>query len=142
MDFGLSDSATLLQNTIDEITDEFDLKYWRRKDDVNEFLAEVWDEFTEADFSGMLALQEYGGSGYGMTEMVSASLKFGRQGGGVSGPNLLTSPVMGTTLLLEIGTEEQKERLLPQIVDGTFVAIDLTEPDAGTDTVCIKMRAK
>jgi len=141
MQFSLREEVILLQNTINEITDEFDLEYWRRKDEADEFPAEVWDELTEAGFSGMLVPQEYGGSGYGMTEMVSTSLEFGRQGGGVSGPNLLTSPVMGTSLLLENGTEEQKERFLPQIVDGAFIAIGLTEPDAGTDTAGIKMRA-
>lgn len=142
MDFGLSEEVSLLQNTMGDITDEYGLEYWREKDEADEFPTEVWEELTEAGFVGMMVPEEYGGTGYGMTEMVTTSLEFGRQGGGVSGPNLLTSPVLGTSLLRENGMKEQKDRFLPEIVDGAFVAIGLTEPDAGTDTAGIKMRAE
>jgi acyl-CoA dehydrogenase len=87
--------------------------------------------------------QDYGGEGLGMEEVTAVALELGRSGGGVSGPNLLTlGPVFGGIALNEHGTEEQKERWLPEVVDGAIVSLGLTEPDAGLDTAGIKTTAE
>ncbi|WP_227134725.1 acyl-CoA dehydrogenase family protein [Halorubellus salinus] len=141
MDFEFTEEQRLLQRTARDISAGYDLDYWREKDDESEFPHEVWDDLTDAGFVGMKIPTEYGGSGYGMIELVAASLEIARHGGGVSGANLLTSPVIGSTAIIEYGTDAQKERFLPMIAAGTFFAIGLTEPDAGLDTAGIKMTA-
>lgn len=142
MDFGLTDEQKLLQRTAADLMEDYGLDYWREKDEAEEFPKEVWDDLVDAGFIGMKIPQEYGGEGFGMTELATASLAIARNGGGVSAANLLTSPVIGSTAIIEHGTEEQKERLLPELVDGAFAAIGLTEPNAGLDTAGIEMEAE
>lgn len=141
MDFQLSQEQRLIQSTIEEIGEDFGLDYWREKDQNEEFPHEVWETLTEEGFAGMIIPQEYGGQGYGMLELVLASMALARSGGGVSGANLLTSGVIAPTALKDHGSEEQKEQWLTEMADGAFVSIALTEPNAGLDTAGIEMRA-
>jgi alkylation response protein AidB-like acyl-CoA dehydrogenase len=42
--------------------------------------------------------------------------------------------------LIEFGSEEQKQRLLPRIAEGGLAALAITEPDAGSDATGMKTR--
>ena len=42
--------------------------------------------------------------------------------------------------LIEFGTEEQKQRLLPRIAEGGLASLAITEPDAGSDATGMKTR--
>jgi len=46
----------------------------------------------------------------------------------------------GMKPLIDIGTEEQKRRLLPRIAEGGLGALAITEPDAGSDATGMKTR--
>ena len=142
MEFGLSQEQRLMQSTIEDIGEDYGLEYWREKDQDEEFPHEVWETLSEAGFAGTIIPQEYGGQGYGMLELVLLSMALARSGGGVSGANLLTSGVIAPTAIRDHGTEAQKERWLPEMADGAFISIALTEPNAGLDTAGIEMRAE
>ena len=143
MDFALSEEQQMMQRLTRDICSDYDLEYWREKDEGEEFPHEIWDDLAEAGFMGLTVPTEYGGEGLGMEEMATVGLALGRNGGGVSGPNLLTlGPVFGGISFREHGNEEQKERLLPEVADGAVVALGLTEPDAGLDTAGIKSTAE
>ena len=143
MDFTLSEEQRMMQRLIRDICDDYGLEYWREKDEAADFPHEIWDDLTDAGFMGLTIPQEYDGEGLGMEEIAAVGLALGRNGGGVSGPNLLTlGPVFGGISVNEHGTEAQKERWLPEIADGAIVSLGLTEPDAGLDTAGIKMTAE
>lgn len=142
MDFRLSQEQQMMQRLVEDICAEYDLEYWREKDENETFPFEIWEELTETGFTGLTVAEEYGGEGLGMEEVVAVALALGRNGGGVSGPNLLTlGPVFGGISVTEHGTDAQKERWLPEIVDGAIVSLGLTEPDAGLDTAGIRTTA-
>src|SRR5271154_5250459 len=42
--------------------------------------------------------------------------------------------------LIDFGTEEQKQRLLPRVVEGALCALAITEPDAGSDATQMTTR--
>jgi alkylation response protein AidB-like acyl-CoA dehydrogenase len=133
----------MMQSLAEDISSDYPLDYWRQKDDAEEFPHEFWDELADAGFTGLTIPEEYGGEGLGMTEIVATGLALGRNGGGVSGSNLLTlGPVFGGISLNEHANEEQKQRWLPEIADGAIVSLGLTEPDAGLDTAGIKTTAE
>lgn len=143
MDFTLSQEQQMMQRLMRDICDNYGLEYWREKDETAEFPHEIWNDLAEAGFMGLTIPQEYGGEGLGMEEIAAVGLALGRNGGGVSGPNLLTlGPVFGGISLNEHGNEDQRERWLPEIADGAIVSLGLTEPDAGLDTAGIKTTAE
>lgn len=143
MDFTFSEEQQMMRRLAREITEDFGLDYWREKDESEEFPHEFWDELADAGFMGLTIPTEYGGEGLGMEEVAVSGLAIGRNGGGVSGPNLLTlGPVFGGISVQEHGDEAQKERWLPEIADGAVTCLGLTEPDAGLDTAGIKTTAE
>ena len=143
MDFDLSQEQEMVQRGAREIAADYDMEYWREKDEAGEFPQELWDDLAEAGYFGLTVPRDYGGEGLGMTEVAAVGLAVGRQGGGVSGANLLTlGPTFGGISVLELGTDDQKERWLPGIADGDLVALGLTEPDAGLDTAGMKATAE
>lgn len=143
MDFTLSQEQQMMQRLMREICEDYGLEYWREKDENAEFPHEIWNDLADAGFMGLTIPQKYGGEGLGMEEVAAVGLAFGRNGGGVSGPNLLTlGPVFGGISLNEHGNEDQRERWLPEIADGAIVSLGLTEPDAGLDTAGIKTTAE
>lgn len=42
MDFELSEDQRMLQSVAREIVEDYGLEYWREKDEVEEFLHEIW----------------------------------------------------------------------------------------------------
>ncbi|MFZ2739347.1 MAG: acyl-CoA dehydrogenase family protein [Burkholderiaceae bacterium] len=46
----------------------------------------------------------------------------------------------GIKPLIDFGSEEQKQRLLPRVAAGALVALAITEPDAGSDATGMKTR--
>lgn len=143
MDFKLSQEQEMMQRLAREISADYELDYWRRKDDAGEFPHEVWDDLADAGFMGLTVPEQYGGEGLGMQEIVTIALAIGRNGGGVSGPNLLTlGPVFGGISVNEHANDAQRERWLPEIADGAVVSLGLTEPDAGLDTAGIGTKAE
>lgn len=49
----------MIQSTTSEITAQFGPKHWRMKEENGELLQDLWSEFMEGDFQGMLISQEY-----------------------------------------------------------------------------------
>jgi alkylation response protein AidB-like acyl-CoA dehydrogenase len=64
------------------------------------------------------------------------------------GFNVLPSPflatvVLGTTPIVEAGTEEQKKEILPRVATGeAILALALTEPSAGYSADCVDLKAE
>jgi alkylation response protein AidB-like acyl-CoA dehydrogenase len=62
--------------------------------------------------------------------------------GWLSVGSVMTRMIITGSLLMQSGTEEQRERFLPKIASGELLtAAAFTEPDAGSDTGAMKCRA-
>jgi (2S)-methylsuccinyl-CoA dehydrogenase len=86
---------------------------------------------------GMSVPEAYGGTATGGSEdmlaMLVATEELSRASLGAGG-SLITRPEIIARALLAGGTEEQKQRLLPQIASGELMgAVAVTEPDYGSD---------
>lgn len=88
---------------------------------------ELWAKVAGAGWLGILVPEEYGGAGGSATDAAVLFQELGR--GPVAGP-MFSSSVMGATLLMEAGTDDQKREVLPPIATGDAVLI-LTHPDTG-----------
>jgi alkylation response protein AidB-like acyl-CoA dehydrogenase len=93
---------------------------------------------------GLNAPEEFGGAGLeegGFTYLCVAIEELGRVDQSV-GITLSAGVGLGINPILTYGTQEQKERWLPDLVAGRRLAgFGLTEPDAGSDAVSSRTRA-
>src|ERR1700733_7742398 len=101
----------------------------------------VWLEAGKQGFLGMSVPEEYGGggnSGFRHKTIITEETAARRYGGiGVGLHNDIVAPY-----LLELATEEQKQRWLPKFCSGELItAIAMTEPGTGSDLQGIKTRA-
>ena len=90
-----------------------------RSDDVPErFDRALWSEMAEMGFAGVLVPEAQGGSAFGF---VGAGLIAEEMGRTLAAGPFLSSAVMAATALGQMGTDEQKDRHLPGIADGSAV---------------------
>lgn len=89
---------------------------------------------------GMSAPEEYGGA---QVDMVSYALVFEELARGWMGlASVVGSSSSGVWLISAYGTEEQKQRYLPDLAGGRATSgIALTEPSTGSDVKAIQLRA-
>lgn len=114
----------------------------RHNDDIPE---DIISGMAEMGGFGLSIPEEYGGySTGGESEyigMVVATEELAR-GSLCAGGSLMTRPEILTRALMAGGTEEQKQRWLPQLASGeTMGAVAVTEPDYGSDVAGVKVAA-
>ncbi|CAM2144300.1 Acyl-CoA dehydrogenase, short-chain specific [Pararobbsia alpina] len=111
-------------------------------DRTDQFPMDLWRKFGDLGVLGMTVSEEYGGTGLGylahmiaMEEISRASASVGLSYGAHS--NLCVNQIHRN------GTPEQKQRYLPKLVSGEHVgALAMSEPNAGSDVVSMKLRAE
>lgn len=106
------------------------------------FTEEVMRKLGEMGMLGIAVPEEYGGLGMGfVTTMLACDYLSGVTGSLATAYGAHTG--IGTLPIVLYGTEEQKQKYLPDLAAGTkFGAYCLTEPDAGSDANSGKTRAK
>src|SRR6201996_109355 len=77
-----------------------------------------WQGIVELGWLGLHVDEEYGGSGYGLPELVVVVGELGR----AVAPGPFVPTVIASAVIAKDGTAEQKSRLLPGLVDGTVTA--------------------
>ena len=86
--------------------------------------------------------EAYGGAGLGITETAIMAHTIARSGAGMSGASAVHLNLFGPNPIVVFGTEEQKARLLPPLIQGEDRAcFGVTEPDAGLNTTRLATRA-
>ncbi len=141
LDFGLADEARLLRDTVREFAAAEIAPRAAGIDASNQFPNELWPRMGAIGLLGITVDAEYGGAGLGylahalaMEEISRASASVGLSYGAHS--NLCVNQ------LHRNGTTGQKSRYLPGLVSGAFIgALAMSEPNAGSDVVSMRLRA-
>jgi acyl-CoA dehydrogenase len=129
-----------LRNGVRDLCKQFPDAYWRELDAQNAYPTEFVKVLTEAGYLAALIPEAYGGTGLGITEAAIILEEINRSGAN-SGACHAQMYIMGT--LLRHGSEEQKQRYLPEIARGSLrlQAFAVTEPTTGSDTTQLKTTA-
>jgi alkylation response protein AidB-like acyl-CoA dehydrogenase len=102
---------------------------------------ELWREAGELGFIGVNLPEEFGGGGAGMYELAMVMEELSAAGCPLL--MLVVSPAINGTIIAKFGTEEQKNRWVPGIADGSItMAFAITEPDAGSNSHRITTTAR
>lgn len=129
-----------LRQSVRAVCKDYPDEYWRELDVTNAYPEAFVDALTKAGFLAALIPEEYGGSGLSITEASIIMEEINRSGAN-AGACHAQMYTMGT--LLRHGSEEQKNKYLPGIADGSLrlQAFGVTEPNTGTDTTQLKTMA-
>jgi isovaleryl-CoA dehydrogenase len=111
-------------------------------DRVNEFPADLWKKFGDLGLLGMTVPEEDGGTGLGylahivaLEEISRASASVGLSYGAHS--NLCVNQIRRN------GNSAQKAKYLPGLISGEQIgALAMSEPNAGSDVVSMKLKAE
>ena len=142
MDFKLSDEQEAIREAIAGICSRFGDDYWLKRDREGGFPEDFYAAFAEDGWLGICIPEEYGGSGLGITEAAIMMRAIAESGAGMSGASCLHINIFGLNPVLVNGTEEQKRRMLPPMVQGKAKAcFAVTEPNTGLNTTQLKTRA-
>src|SRR5262245_22647289 len=97
-------------------------------------------KMADLGYFGLIFPAEYGGMGLDTLSMAIVTEELSR--GWLSVGSVMTRMLITGTLIMANGTEEQKRKWLPRIASGEILtAAAFTEPDVGSDTASMKLRA-
>jgi isovaleryl-CoA dehydrogenase len=140
-DFGLGATIDVLRSTVATFAGKEIAPRAAKIDRNNSFPNDLWRRLGELGVLGITVEEEYGGINMGylahivaMEEISRASAAVGLSYGAHS--NLCVNQIRRN------GNVQQKKRYLPKLVTGEHVgALAMSEPDAGSDVVGMKLRA-
>ena len=100
----------------------------------------IWKKAAEMGWLGIIIPEKYGGM---ESNMVSAGVLFEALGTGpLPGPHF-SSAILGSLIVMEAGSEDQKKAILPELADGKItLCLALTEADYGWDPDAIQATAQ
>ncbi|HNV29013.1 MAG TPA: acyl-CoA dehydrogenase family protein [Cyclobacteriaceae bacterium] len=112
-------------------------------DESQEFPISLFHKMGGLGLMGVLVPHEYGGSGFGYHEYVTAIAEIAKIDGAI-GLSMAAHNSLCTGHILQFANEEQKRMYLPKLASGEWIgAWGLTEPNTGSDagnmrTVAVK----
>ena len=141
MDFSLSDDQRLIRDTIRQFMEAEVRPLIRQYDREEKFPEAELRRLGELGCCGMLAPEEWGGTGLDTVSYVVMLEEVARVDAASAVALSVTNSVVGAPLWRH-GTEGQKEKYLPRLSRGEILgAFCLTEPQAGSDSAAIQTRA-
>lgn len=143
MDFSFTPEQETIRAAIAKICERFDDDYWLEKDRKGGFPYELHQALAQDGWLGICIPEEYGGSGLGITEAAIMMQTISESGAGLSGASAVHMNIFGLNPVVQFGTDEQKQRMLPPLVQGKEKAcFAVTEPNTGLNTTQLKVKAE
>ncbi len=140
MDYLLTEQQVMMRDLARKIADEKIKPVAAHYDETEEFAWPIMKIIADSDLFGVYIPEQYGGLGGGVMDMCLITEEFSRACGGIALGYAGTG--LGTFPILLYGSDEQKQRFLPDIAKGKrLAAFCITEAGAGSDAGSIKTTA-
>ena len=143
MDFAWNDEQQALRKEVMRFAKEQLNDDLARRDREEIFSRELWQKCADFGILGIPVPTEYGGGGGDTLTTVCAleALGYGCKDNGLLFS--LNAHMWTTEIpLMAFGTEEQKKKYLPKLINGEWIGLHaMTEPGSGSDAYSLKTRA-
>jgi len=141
MDFALTEEQLAFRQLARDFLEKEVVPFraeWDRRESVD---TAIIPKMGEVGFFGLTVPEEYGGVGGDYLTYCLGMEELGRADSAVRGIVSVSTGLFGK-IVLDHGSEEQKQEWLPGIATGTRLGcFGLTEPDNGSDPASLKTRA-
>ncbi len=140
MDFDLSPELAELQDVVRRLAQDKVKPRARDIDRSSEYPLDIFEAFRDAGLLALCIPEAYGGAGAGILGLTIAIEEVAKYSNTAALMLLLTRLPTGPVMIA--GSEEQKQKYLPGIADGSLrAAFGLSEPQAGSDVMGMRTRA-
>ena len=134
MDFNYNENQKLISEMIRSFSAKEIVPNIKEWDDNQIFPIHVFKKLGELGLMGVLVPQEYGGSGFGYAEYVTAIEELAKVDPSV-GLSMAAHNSLCTGHIIQFGNEEQKKKYLPKLASAEYLgAWGLTEHNTGSDS--------
>jgi len=141
MDYLLTEEQVMIRDLARQIAREKIQPVAAKYDAEGIFPWDIVKVMSDSDLFGVYIEEKYGGTGGGCMELVLATEELSKACGGIS--LALAATALGTYPIILFGTEEQKQKYLPDLAKGKrLAAFALTEAGAGSDAAAVATTAQ
>ena len=142
LDFEKTENQIMIAQMVRDFADKLIRPKMMEWDEEQKFPVEVFRKLGELGLMGVLVPQEYGGSGFGYFEYVTAIVELAKVCGSI-GLSMAAHNSLCTGHIMYFANEEQKKRWLPKLATGEWIgAWGLTEANTGSDAMRMQCVAK
>ena len=142
LNFNLGEDIDLLRDAVQSFAQEEIAPLAAEIDEQNDFPLPLWKKLGDMGLLGVTAPEEYGGANMGYLAHIIAMEEISRASASVAlsygaHSNLCVNQIRRN------GTPAQKQAYLPGLISGEHIgALAMSEPNAGSDIVSMKMSAQ
>ncbi len=127
-----TESQKSVREAIAKICVKFPDEYWAKHDEEHKFPWELYKELADNGWLGICLPEAYGGSALGISEAAIMLQTLSESGGCMNAASSVHMNIFGLEPVAKFGSEEQKQRFLPPLIQGKDRAcFGVTEPNTG-----------
>lgn len=141
LNFGLGEDIDMLREHVYQFSQGEIAPLAEKADETNMFPNELWPKLGEMGLLGVTVSEEYGGSNMGYLAHTIAMEEVSRASAGI-GLSYGAHSNLCVNQIFKNGNDAQRAKYLPKLVSGEHIgALAMSEPNAGSDVVSMKLRA-
>ncbi len=139
--FDEPEERVALRDAVSKLANKYGREFVERQAASGGKMTEMWLEMGRNGFLGVNLPETHGGGGGGMADLAAVVEECATAGAPLL--MMVVSPAICGSIITRCGTEDQKQRWLPGIADGTLLmAFGITEADAGSNSHQITTTAR
>ncbi|HAA97763.1 MAG TPA: acyl-CoA dehydrogenase [Alteromonas macleodii] len=142
LNFGLGEDIEMLRDQVYQFAQNEIAPLAEQADADNRFPNQLWTKLGDMGLLGVTVSEQYGGSDMGYLAHTIAMEEVSRASGGI-GLSYGAHSNLCVNQIFKNGNDAQREKYLPKLVSGEHIgALAMSEPNAGSDVVSMKLKAE
>ena len=142
LNFGLGEDIEMLRDQVYQFAQNEIAPLAEQADADNRFPNQLWTKLGDMGLLGVTVSEQYGGSDMGYLAHTIAMEEVSRASGGI-GLSYGAHSNLCVNQIFKNGNDAQREKYLPKLISGEHIgALAMSEPNAGSDVVSMKLKAE